>query len=671
MSSGKAKKEIERLRRELNYHDYQYYVLNAPVISDYEYDRLYRRLRDLEAQFPQYVTADSPTQRVGGAPQKEFKTVTHAVRMLSLDNTYNQKEVEEFDERVRKRLGVKIQYEVTLKVDGVAVTLRYQRGILRLGATRGDGIQGDDITQNIKTIRSVPLKLFSGDKELQNIEVRGEVYLAKRAFEKLNEEREKRGEATFANPRNAAAGTLKLLDPREVARRKLDVYIHTIPRQPGKNHPRHSETLFSLEKAGFKIIPHLKVCSTLREVFDYIDEWQAKREELDYGVDGLVIKVDRFENREILGNTIKSPRWAIAYKYPARQATTRLLEIQVQVGRTGRITPVAVLEPVSLSGSTIARATLHNEDEIRRKDIRVGDRVIIEKGGEVIPKVIAVLPEKRSGAERKFRFPRKCPVCNEKILRLKGEADWRCVNASCPAQLKAALMHFASRQAMDIEGFGCVLIDRVVDQGLVRSFDEIYQLTTEILAGLERMGQKSAQNLVHAIGESKKREFTRVLYALGIPNVGIHTSHLLIDEFNDLDSIVNARTEDITEIHGIGDVVAESIVNYFKNRKNIDLIENLKRIGLNFQSTPEAAGTKSLAGMTFVFTGELKNLTREEAQALVRQQGGHPSSSVSKSTDYVVAGARPGSKHSKARSLGVKIITERDFLRLIKKGIDK
>lgn len=660
-----AKQEIEKLRKEINYHNYRYYVLNQPVISDYEYDQLYKKLVELEQKFPELITPDSPTQRIGGEPLKEFKTVEHKNKMLSLDNTYSEEELLEFDKRVKKGLGRQVKYEVTLKIDGVAVALHYKNGKFILGATRGDGIKGDDITQNIKTIKSVPLVLMTDDNELKNIEVRGEVYLSKKNFEKINKEREDQGEPIFANPRNAAAGTLKLLDPKEVAKRNLDLFIHTIPVQPGSHHTSHYETLKKLANVGFKVVPHIELCNDIKEVIDYMKKWEDKRDGLEYEVDGLVIKVDNFADRELLGYTIKSPRWAIAYKYPARQAITKLKDIQLQVGRTGRVTPVAILEPVPLSGTTISRATLHNEDEIKRKDIRIGDYVIIEKGGEVIPKVVGVVKERRIGQEKIFKFPDKCPVCKEKIYRLEEEADWRCVNASCPAQIKGAIIHFASRQAMDIEGLGWVLVNKLVDLGIVKSFDDIYKLDVKTIADLERMGEKSAQNLIDAIKKSKERDFVNVLYALGIPNVGINASNLLVNEFKNIYNLMNANMERLTSIQGIGEVVAEGIINYFKSPKNRRLIDNLKKAGLKFE-TEKVIADGPLKNKTFVFTGELSSMTREEAQAMVRKLGAHPSSSVSKKTDYVVVGIEPGSKYEKAKKLGVKIIDEQEFLRMIK-----
>ncbi len=666
MTSLEAKKEIARLKKDINFHNYRYYVLNDPVITDYEYDQLYKKLHDLEQEFPKLATRDSPTRRVGGEPLTGFKTVEHKVKMLSLDNTYSEDELREFDKRVTKLLGRPTAYEATLKVDGVAVSLHYKSGVFALGATRGDGTRGDDITQNLTTIRSIPMQMLGDEKDLGTIEVRGEVYLPKKAFERLNEEHERRGEPRFANPRNAAAGTLKLLDSREVAKRGLDIFIHTIVNAPGSKFQRHSELLKKLHAAGFRIVPGLMVCETIDDVIKYVKEWEDKRDQLDFEVDGLVVKVDYFRDRDVLGYTIKSPRWAIAYKYPARQAITSLNSIQLQVGRTGRITPVAVLEPVLLSGSTISRATLHNEDEIKRKDIRIGDRVIIEKGGEVIPKVVGVVKDRRTGGEKPYRFPAECPVCHEKTFRLPGEADWRCVNASCPAQIKGAILHFASRPAMDIEGLGFVLVNKLVDAGLLNSYDDIYsKLDAATLAGLERMGEISARNLVVAIERSKEKDFMNVLYALGIPNVGINASSILVSKFRTVDEIMKADEERLSTIMGIGPVIAAGIVDYFHNERNKKLIENLKLRGLRFKSD-QIQREAVLKGKTFVFTGEMTAMAREDAQALVRKLGGQPSSSVSKKTDFVVAGSNPGSKYGKAQKLGVKIVSEKEFLRLVK-----
>jgi len=670
MKISEAKKEVERLRAEINLHDRQYYVLNQPLITDFEYDRLYKKLVDLERAYPGLASPDSPTQRVGGEPLREFRAVEHKSKMLSLDNTYSEDELREFDRRVQKLLGHAASYEVTLKIDGVAVTLVYVKGSFVLGATRGDGVSGDDITQNLKTVRTVPLKLQTTEPELQAIEVRGEVFLPKKVFERLNRERQASGEEPFANPRNAAAGTLKLLDPRIVARRGLDLFIHTVPKMPGPRYRSHYHLLQKLGETGFKVIPDIRLCKDINEVIKYVERWVDKRDGLAFEVDGIVVKVDDFHDRDDLGFTIKSPRWAIAYKYQARQAVTRLIEIQLQVGRTGRITPVAILEPVLLSGSTISRATLHNEDEIRRKDIRVGDFVILEKGGEVIPKVAGVLAQRRTGKERIFKFPGHCPVCHEPIYRLSEEADWRCVNASCPAQVKGAILHFASRPAMDIEGLGWVLVDKLVSQGLVHSFDDIYRLKSVQIADLERMAEKSAQNLIAAIESSKGKDFINVLYALGIPNVGINAANLLAVQFGSIDRIIKAGLEELSKVPGIGDVIAQGVINYFKSKRNLKLIKNLRSAGLHF-TTIMSTPTGPLKNKIIVFTGEMKTMTREEAQALARRLGGHPATSVSKNTDYLVCGADPGSKYDKAKQLGVKIIGEKEYLELVQKNKER
>lgn len=667
MNKREAKKQIDRLRKEINKHNYHYHVLDQPLIDDYEYDQLYKTLHNLEKKYPDLITPDSPTQRIGGQPLAGFKTIEHSVRMLSLDNTYSEEEVRDFDKRVRKQLAKRVVYEVTLKVDGVAVTLSYRNGVFELGATRGDGVHGDDITQNLRTIKSLPLRMLTDDPELANIEVRAEVFLPKKAFIALNREREAQSMSLFANPRNAAAGTLKLLDAREVAHRGLDMFVHTVPRQPSPSYHSHCDILRRLGASGFKIIPHIKQCQHLDEVFDYINRWRNAREALEYAVDGLVIKVDDFKQRERLGYTIKSPRWAIAYKYPAQQAVTQLQSISMQVGRTGRVTPVANLDPVLLSGTTVSRATLHNEDEIRRKDIRVKDHVVIEKGGEIIPKVVGVVNERRTGKEKKFTFPKTCPVCSEKLVRLPEEADWRCVNSSCPAQIRGAILHFASRQAMDIEGLGYVLVNKLVDSGILKSLDDIYRLNAETLAQQERMGKKSAENLIASIEKSKAKPFEKVLYGLGIPNIGINASHLLVEAFGLIDRISKAKHEDFSKLVGIGEIIAQSIIDYFKNKKNRQLIRNLKKMGLCF-AHKRSKSKEFLVGKTFVFTGELANMTRADAQARVRKYGGHPVSTISKQTDFVVCGANPGSKHNKAKKLGLNIISEKEFLNMLKKG---
>ncbi len=663
-NKNQVKKQIEKLRKEINYHNYRYYVLNDPVISDYEYDMLLKELIALEEKYPEFVTPDSPTQRVGGEPIEEFPTVIHDPPMLSLDNTYSYDELREFDKRVRKQIA-DVKYLVEQKVDGVAISLKYEKGRLVLGATRGDGIKGDDITPNLKTIRSIPLQILSENKDLQDIEVRGEAYLTKKQFEALNKEREETGEPLFANPRNAAAGSLKLLDPKLVASRNLDAFIHTIPKPPSKKFHSDFQMLGLLKEAGFKVIPHSEPFGSIDDVIGYCEEWDKKREDLPYEVDGMVIKIDNFQQREELGETIKSPRWAVAYKYPPKQATTKIKRIYLQVGRTGIVTPVAEMEPVFLSGSTITHSTLHNFDEIKRKDIREGDTVIIQKAGEVIPQVVKVITEKRTGKEKVVPIPEKCPVCKGPLFREADEVAYRCVNASCPAQIKRRIEHFASRSAMDIEGLGTVMVNTLVDKGLVKDYADLYHLKKDDLMSLERMGEKSAQNLIEAIAKSKQQPYARVLYALGIRHIGVHAARILAQAFPSIEDLQKASFEQIAAIRGIGPTVAESVKNFFAEKKNRELISRLKKVGLKF-STERPRVAQIFAGKIFVLTGGLEPYTREQVTELITALGGNVSSSVSKNTDYVLVGKEPGSKYDKAVALGVRIINEAEFERMIK-----
>ncbi|MEO0097493.1 MAG: NAD-dependent DNA ligase LigA [candidate division WOR-3 bacterium] len=666
MDEKEAKKEIERLRKEIRYHDYRYYVLNDPVISDYEYDMLYKKLVELEKKFPHLITPDSPTQRVGGEPLKEFKSVIHEIPMLSLDNTYSYEELKEFDKRIRKSVP-NVHYLCELKVDGVAVSLLYRDGKFIRGATRGDGHKGDDITLNLKTIKTLPLNLLTDNPDFLNMEVRGEVFLTKKQFLELNREREEEGEPLFANPRNACAGSLKLLDPKEVAKRNLDIFIHTIPKPPSEKYDSDYQVLEKLKESGFKIIPHSEVLKSINEVISYCEEWKDKKEDLPYEVDGIVIKVDSFKHRFELGETIKSPRWAVAYKYPPKQATTKIKRIYVQVGRVGTLTPVAEFEPVFLSGTTITHATLHNYDEIKRKDIKIGDWVIIEKAGEVIPQVVKVVKDKRTGKEKEFKMPETCPVCGGKVVREAEEVAYRCINASCPAQIKRRIIHFASRQAMDIEGLGEKWVEIFVDKGFIKDFSDIYKLKfkkNEILK-LERMGEKSTENLLAGIEKSKNRPFHRVLYALGIRHIGLGTAQILANAFNNIDELMKASKERLSSISGIGPIVAESIYNFFHTKENIELINKLKEVGINFEREKKEE-KKILTGKTFVVTGTLKNFTRQQIHELILSLGGNVATSVSKKTDYLICGADPGSKLDKAKELGIKIIGEEEFLEMIK-----
>lgn len=665
-TSDVMRRRVEKLRERIRYHNQRYYVLTDPEISDYEYDRLVKELEELETKHPELITPDSPTQRVGGEPLEGFATVEHEVPMLSLDNTYSRDEVREFDQRVKKGLGGdKPEYVVELKIDGVAVAVLYRNGVLVRGATRGDGTRGDDVTTNLRTIRSMPLRLLTGREELRNIEVRGEVYLPRREFEKLNEERENAGEPLFANPRNAAAGSLKLLDPRLVAQRHLSVFFYGVSRPPREHFGTHHETMLALKEAGLRVNPQMKLCRDIDEVMDYCDSWETKRDALEYEVDGMVIKVNSFVQQEDLGATSKAPRWAVAYKYQPRQMTTRLKDIILRVGRTGTITPTAELEPVEVSGSTISRATLHNEDEIKRKDIRIGDLVLIEKGGEVIPKVVKPVVERRTGKERIFHMPHTCPSCGGPIKRYEGEVAWRCENIACPAQVKRRIEHFASRGAMDIEGLGTETVELLVEKGLLRDFGDLYSLRKENLLGVERFADKSALNLLSGIERSKEIPYHRVLYAIGIRHVGAHVAMLLTERFPSLDDLMRARHQEITSIYGLGGTVAESVTDFFANRRNLAVIEKLRKAGVQLAEVRRKGGRQPLAGKVFVLTGTLERHTRQQATELITSLGGHVTSSVSRKTDYVVAGTEPGSKYEQARKLGIKILTEEQFESLI------
>lgn len=660
-----VKKRISELREEIRYHDRKYYVENNPVISDYEYDKLMEELKKLESEHPEYVTPDSPTQRVSGSPVERFKSVKHKVPMLSLDNTYSSQELLDFDKRVKKFLGgEKPDYAVELKIDGLGVALIYENGVLVRGATRGDGTTGDEITSNIRTIKSIPLKLELNPetKPLADCEVRGEVYMTKKGFETLNKERAKNNEPLFANPRNAAAGSLHQLDPRIVSKRGLDIFLYTLSYTKERGFKTHTRCLEAMESAGLKVNQYKKF-SNIEDVIRCCDSWENKKEELDYETDGLVIKVESLEQQKRLGSTIKNPRWAVAYKFPPKQVTTKIKDIVVQVGRTGALTPVAVLEPVKLSGSIISRATLHNEDEIKRKDIRIGDTVFIEKAGEVIPEVIKPVKEKRRGKEKIFTMPKKCPVCNSDVVRPEGEAVSRCIGLSCHAQLKNSLHHFASRHAMNIDGLGPAVIDQLVNQQIVKDVSDLYNIKIDTLANLERMGKKSAQNLLDEINESKKNEFSRLLFGLGIRHVGRHIAKLLSENFSSVDGLTDAKKEEIDKIEGIGGVVAESIVLFFRDEKNREIIEKLGKNGVSMESKIKKLGI--LSGKRFVFTGVLEKYSRAEAESIVEELDGSFTSSVSENVDFVVAGKEPGSKYEKAKKLGIAIISEEEFDKLV------
>jgi DNA ligase (NAD+) len=668
MAKKSLTKRAEELRREINYHDYRYYVLDDPVISDGEYDTLMKELEELERRYPELQTPDSPTQRVGGGPTQSFPAVRHSVPMLSLDNTYSEDELRDFDRRVRKALGDSpLKYVVEPKVDGVAVSLRYEGGVLAIGSTRGNGLLGDDVTANLRTVRSVPLHLMEGDEKLADIEVRGEVYISREDFARLNAERQESGEPPFANPRNAAAGSLKQLDPRVVAKRHLDIFIHSVAEPPTDDFRSHYKTLQRLSEAGFRTNPHNRRLGNIDEVIQFCGQWEPKRDSLEYEVDGIVVKVDSFELQRALGQTTSVPRWAIAYKYPARQATTLVDEIRWSVGRTGVVTPIAILEPVSLSGSTIARATLHNVDEVRRLDVRVGDTVLVEKGGEVIPKVVKAIKEKRPEGTSPSVPPSECPACGSELVKYEGEVALRCENVSCPMQVRRRIEYFAARNAMDIKGLGTVLVDHLVSENLVKDYGDLYSLKTEHLEKLERMGVKSAANVIGSIEESRGRPFERVLFALGIRQVGLHAANLLASSFPTMNELVRADAKDLSDIAGIGPVIAESVTRFFRDAANLRVVHKLRRAGVTMSADKKYAKAGPLEGRTFVLTGTLSGYTRDQARDLIVSLGGRVSSSVSKRTDYCLAGENPGSKMRDARRLGVEIMSEKEFERLTKR----
>ncbi len=667
--SDSDRQTLKQLRKDIQQHDHLYYVKDEPEISDREYDRLMQRLKDLEAKHPEWITPDSPTQRVGGQPAEGFDTVVHKVPMLSLDNTYNLDELKEFHNRVVKNLGTEegLEYVVELKIDGLGVSLFYENGIFVRGATRGTGKTGEDITANLKTIRSIPLTLSMQKAGYRSMEVRGEVYMNRKGFDALNRQREEAGEAPFANPRNAAAGSLRLLDSRITASRPLNIWVYALGHFEGPAFTSHFEMLEKMEKLGFRTNPNTRLCQSFDDILKMIDEWQEKQSTLDYHVDGLVIKVNALAMQNKLGSTNKHPRWAAAFKYEAEEAETVVEDIRVQIGRTGSITPVAELTPVFVSGSTVSRATLHNEDEIARLDVRVGDKVVIIKAGEIIPKVVRVLDKERKGRQPKFKMPKTCPECDSKIERPEGEAVWRCVNAACPAQLKERLLHFASRNAMDIDHLGTAIVDQLVDTGKVKSFYELYDLQLEDLSTLERMAEKSAQNLIDAIAKSKQAGLSRLVYALGIRHAGQRVAQVLAQTYGTMNGLASAKYEDLEAIDEIGPRIAESIREFFGEKHNKKELCKLKQHGL-VMTEGKKAGGGNLSGKQFVLTGALESMTRDQAKKKIVEAGGRVTSSVSAKTDYVVAGTDPGSKLTQAQKLGIPILTEKEFQKLLKKN---
>lgn len=673
-TADRLRKQIEELREQIRHHEHRYFVLDAPEISDAEFDRLMDELKKLEAQDPSLITPDSPTQRVGGKPREGVVQVRHSVPLLSLDNTYSEEELRDFERRVREGSGKnKVDYVAELKLDGMSMSVLYRKGMLDRAVTRGDGTVGEDVTENARTIRSLPLSLSSAalakEKLPSTLEVRGEVILGRSAFERLNLEREGAGLAKFANPRNAAAGSIRMLEPGVVAGRRLDYFSYLLLVNGRMPFAEHRQALEALRALGFKVNPHWKYCRDLEEALEFCREWEKRRDALPLEIDGIVIKVNAAALQEELGATAKAPRWAVAFKYAARQATTRVRDIEVQVGRTGTLTPVAVLEPVALGGVTVSRATLHNEDEIRRLGLKIGDAVVVERGGEVIPKVVRVETSERAQHAprlREFVMPQHCPVCGGRVVREEAEVAWRCVNTNCPAKLKESILHFAARKAMNIDGLGEALVDQLVNKGLVRSVADIYQLKEADLVKLERMGQKSAQNLRAEIEESRKSSLDRLVFALGIRFVGERTAALLAEHFGSMDQLANASREELESVFEVGPKVAASLYSFFREPRNLKLIERLRAEKLRFAEEKKTAQSTALAGKTFVLTGTLEHYSREEAKRRIEQAGGHVTGSVSKKTDYVVAGSEPGSKLEKARELGVPVIGEKELERMLR-----
>ncbi|MBD3211753.1 MAG: NAD-dependent DNA ligase LigA [Candidatus Lokiarchaeota archaeon] len=659
-----AKQRIQDLREEIRYHDKKYFVENQPVISDAEYDDLVRELEALEEAYPEFITEDSPSQRVGAGEIDEFQTVEHKSVMLSLDKAFNYEELKDFDDRVKRNWKqTEVEYVVETKIDGLGVALLYEDKSLKRGATRGDGARGDDITPNIRTIHAIPLKL-SEESILSNAEFRGEVYMPREAFEEMNAKRLKKGKEPFANPRNAAAGTVRTKDPKVVAKRPLNIFIYSMSYYEEGDFSTHEETIEEMKKAGLRINKYV-VKRGIDDVYKYLQEFEEQKDALNYEIDGMVIKVNDLEAHKILGHTTHHPRWAIAYKYPPTRKTTEIKDIRISVGRTGKLTPIAILNPIELSGTTVGRASLHNEDEIERKDIRIGDVALIQKAGEIIPQVVKVIKNKRDGSEERFQMPHTCPVCGSKAKRFGDEVARRCVNAQCPAQVKQRIEHWGERGAMNIKGLGPKLLDRLVDNGVVKNIAEIYKLSEDDLADIERMGHKSAQNLLEEIENSKSMGLSKVLYGLGITYVGDHVARVLTKKYNSIDDLKDANKKELEEVEEIGPKIAESVVSFFEEEKNRDLIEELRSNGVKMVTEKEKK-RQFLKGKKFVFTGALETYTRAEASEKVREVGGRVTSSVSGETDYLVVGEDPGSKLAKAKREGTQILDEEQFLNMLK-----
>ena len=665
----KIKTEIEELRKKINQHSYAYYVMDNPTVSDYEYDLLFRRLLELEEKYPQFITAQSPTQRIGAIPSNSFEKITHPTPMLSLGNAFSNNELILFDQRVKNILQIDtVQYVVEHKIDGLAINLMYENGKLVKAATRGDGSIGEDVTANIRTIKAIPLELNAEEVEIPEfLEVRGEVYLPKKEFIRLNKERQANDEALFANCRNAAAGSLRQLDPKETAKRYLSAILYGIGEIKGLNFEYHSAVLDFLSKLGFKTNKEYQIFSNIDEVMQYCASWSEKKEQLDFDIDGMVIKVNNLKDQKILGYTAKDPRWAIAYKFQPEQGITKIEKIVVNVGRTGAITPLAYLTPVTISGSKISKATLHNEDYIVAKDIRIGDTVIVHKAGEIIPEVVAVKLEERTGTEVKFVMPQICPECQNPVVKEDNEAAYKCVNPNCPAILRENFIHFVSRDAMNIEGLGPSVVSMLLDNNLINDVADLYKLTTEELLNLDRIGAKSAENLISAIEKSKQAGLNRLLFALGIRFVGVKAANILANHFKSMKALTKSSLEDLLAINEIGTKIAQSIIDYFNKQENLMLLDKLSEVGVNMTAkTIERMEQENFQDKIFVLTGNLESFNRKEASLLIEQFGGKVSSAVSKKTDFVVAGTEAGSKLTKAQELGINIISEEEFKNMMK-----
>lgn len=657
------KTRMDELIDQINYHSNKYYNDDAPEISDYEYDNLMKELIKIEEENPQIKRADSPSSRVGGKPLDKFTQITHKIPMLSLSNAYSDKDLKDFDKRVRELADDSAEYVVEFKIDGLSVGLTYKNGVFEKGATRGNGVVGEDITENLRTVKTIPLKI----NDTEEVVVRGEVYISKQNFEKINELQEEQGLQLFANPRNLAAGTLRQLDSKLTAKRPLDIFIFNLEYIENTNLKSHSESLEYLKNLGFKVSTDYKVCSNIEGVIEHIEYWTENRSKLPFEIDGMVIKVNDLQQREVMGYTAKSPRWAIAYKFPAEQKKTKLIDIIVEVGRTGTITPTAILEPVRLAGTTVSRATLHNEDYINEKDIKIGDTVLVQKAGDIIPQVVQVVKDDRDGNEIEFKFPDKCPVCSEPTVRLEGEAAVKCINISCPAQIRRGIIHFASRDAMNIEGLGESIVGLLLDNNIIKDIADLYYIKKEDVINLERMGEKSAENLIKAIEKSKQNELYRLINGLGIKYIGVKGAKVLAKNFDSLDEIINADSVQLTNLEEFGDIMANSVVEFFKEEKNMTVINKLKEAGVNTESikNKDESIVNIFEGMKIVLTGTLPTLKRNDAKEMIEARGGKATSSVSKSTTFVLAGEEAGSKLTKANELGVKVIDEAKFLDIL------